>query len=73
MKRGPTQTLMAEDREIMDKLHHLQDIGVNVSACLTCAKKIGVDAILEKEGIEVIRWGKRLTELMQNHKHVLSV
>ncbi len=70
---GPTQSLLLSDEQVLQKIHHLQDIGVNITACLTCARKTGTENFLQKEGIEVIRWGKRLTELMQFRRHLLTV
>ncbi len=70
---GPTQTLILDDPNIRARVRELRELGIHVSACLTCADKMGLTGRLEQDGIEVVRWGKRLTELLQSRKHVLSV
>ena len=47
--------------------------GVEFSACIACAVNMGLKERLEAEGVEVIRWGQKLSELLQNKKAVLSV
>ena len=50
-----------------------QSVGVEFSACLTCALNLGTREALEDKGIEVIRWGEKLSHLMQEGEHVLSI
>ena len=35
------------------------------SACITCAKELGVEQALRDMGLEVISWGPPLTELLK--------
>jgi len=70
---GATQELVVSDAQIRDRLLALRELGVNISACLTCANKMGIREELEKYEIEIVRWGKRITDLMQAGKHLLSI
>ena len=70
---GATQKLLADDAELLARMHELQALGVVFSACLTCSNKLGLTEFLEGEGIETVRWGKKLTDLLQNGKHLLSI
>ena len=49
-----------------------RDAGVEFSACISCANNLQLTDELEKAGFEVIRWGQKLSLLLQNGKHVLS-
>ena len=43
------------------------------TACASSANNLGTAQALEADGIEVIRWGQKLSLLMQNGKHVLTI
>ena len=46
---------------------------VEFSACISCSNILGLTEALNKENIETIRWGQKLTLLMQNGRHVLTI
>ena len=50
-----------------------RDAGVEFSACSSCANNLQLTEALEAEGIEVIRWGQKLSLLLQNGKHVITL
>ena len=50
-----------------------RQVGVEFTACISCAINQGTLEALEADGIEVIRWGEKLSLLMQNDKHVLTI
>ena len=70
---GPTQTLLVEDEEVRAAMEDARGLGVEFSACLTCADKLGLTKELEDMGLEVVRWGKRLSGLLQSGAHVITV
>ena len=70
---GATQELFASDAAVRKRVAELRKLGVEFSACLTCSNKMGLTELLNQEGIETVRWGKRITDLMQNGKHLLSI
>lgn len=70
---GHPQTLVVENEAIALKLEIAQSVGVEFSACLTCVLNLGTREALEDKGIEVIRWGEKLSHLMQEGEHVLSI
>lgn len=69
---GSAQKLYLESESVRAKVALARQAGVEFSACLSCAVNLGITSDLEAEGIEVIRWGKKLTQLMQGGKHVLT-
>ena len=65
--------LFAESEAVRLKVRLASQAGAEFSACLSCAVNMGTKQALEEENIEVIRWGEKLSLLMQNGKHVLTV
>ena len=70
---GGSQKLVTENEAIRFEMQNARDVGVEFTACASCANNLGTAQALEADGIEVIRWGQKLSLLLQNGKHVLSV
>ena len=70
---GAAAGYVAEDSKIQERMLIARQAGVKFSACLSCANNLGVAKKLEALVIEVIRWGEKLSLLMQNDGHVLSI
>ena len=70
---GATQKLVLENKAVKLKMEIAEQAGVEFSACLTCAINLGTRKALEDRNIEVIRWGEKLTGIMQNGEHLLTV
>ena len=70
---GATQKLLLENEAVRLKMELAQQVGVEFSACISCAANLDIVEELERNGIEVIRWGEKTSLLMQNGKHLLTV
>jgi hypothetical protein len=70
---GSTAKLSAENENIREKLIIMQNDGVKISACKACADQLGVTEKLEDIGIEVIYWGKPLTEIIKSGKKLICI
>jgi hypothetical protein len=70
---GATAKLVAENTIIQDEMKPLQNIGVKFSACVVCARQLGVDSQLEALGVEVISWGPPLTEILKNNEKLITI
>lgn len=70
---GSTAKYVAEDEKIQERMKIATKAGVKFSACVSCANNLGVTKTLEDLDIEVIRWGEKLSKLMQNDEKVLSI
>ena len=70
---GATQPLLCEIEAVQAGMEAARAAGVEFSACLTCADILGTTDALRDMGIEVIRWGKKLSDLLQSGEHVLTV
>ena len=70
---GATQRLAVSNEAVRVKMDVARQAGVEFTACTSCAMNLGLAEKLEEDGIEVIRWGEKLSLLMQNGKSVLTV
>ena len=62
---GETARLAAADPAVRERIVLAMEQGVKFSACITCAKELGVEQALRDMGLEVISWGPPLTELLK--------
>ncbi len=70
---GATAKLLAENEIIQEEYHTAVKAGVKFSACISCARELGVADKLEELGVEIISWGGPLTEILQNGERLLTV
>ncbi len=70
---GPSAKLVVEDKDIQEKLKMVQQVGVKVLACISCASQFGVVDELRALGIEVEPMGEHLTELLKNNEKLLTI
>ena len=70
---GAPQLTIFENESVMMKLRLARNSGVEFSACISCARDLDVMDKLEAEGIEAVRWGQRLSLLLQNGKPVITI
>ena len=70
---GAPQKLALENGAVRAKMKIAEQAGVKFSACISCAANNGIADALAAEGIEIVRWGEKLSLLMQNDKHVLTI
>lgn len=70
---GASQKSLLENEAVRASKKLAEQAGVEFTACLSCAVNLGTLGDLEEEGLEVIRWGQKLSMLMQNGKPVLSI
>lgn len=70
---GETARLAAADPAVRERIVLSMEQGVKFSACITCAKELGVEQALRDMGLEVISWGPPLTELLKTRAPLLTV
>jgi hypothetical protein len=70
---GATARLVAENEIIQDEMKTAAQAGVKFTACIACARQLGVTEKLEALGVEVISWGPPLTDILRDHGHLLTV
>ena len=70
---GATAKLTAENPIVQEELKLMAHTGVKISACIACARQLGVEDDIKKLDSELKAWGEPLTELLQNNEKVLSI
>lgn len=70
---GATAKLVAENKNIQERITMAKHAGVKFSACISCALQLGVKEKLEELDIEVIPWGQPLTEIIQNDEKLITI
>ncbi len=69
---GDVQRLVTENEAVRLKMKLAEQAGVEFSACVSCSRNLGLTEKLEEMGIENVRWGERISLLMQEGRHLLS-
>lgn len=70
---GDTAALAVHDPSVKERITLAMEQGVQFSACITCARELGVEDALREMGLEVISWGPPLTELIKSRAPLLTV
>jgi hypothetical protein len=70
---GATAKLVAENLLMQENIKMALHAGVHISACKACAEQLGVAEKLAELGIEVIYWGKGLTDILQGNERLITV
>jgi hypothetical protein len=70
---GATVQLTCENEEIQGKIKEALKVGVHITACKACADQLGLTEELESQGIEVIYWGKPLTDILKSEETLITI
>lgn len=70
---GDTAALAVRDPAVKERITLAMEQGVAFSACVTCARELGVEEQLREMGLEVISWGPPLTQLIKSRAPLLTV
>lgn len=70
---GPSTKETLVNEEVKAAISELLDLGVEVTACLSCAERYGIADDLRALGIDVKRMGPVLTEYLKNDIKVLTI
>jgi hypothetical protein len=62
---GPSDRLLAEDKELQARIQAMMADGVEVLACKACSDRLGVSEDLEALGVNVFYVGTALTEMLK--------
>jgi hypothetical protein len=70
---GPSQTLLASDGTVQNRVAEMREAGVRVVACRACAEDLGLADDLPALGCEVFFTGEFLTDWLKSGKRVLAL
>lgn len=62
---GPSAKLLAENEDLQKYIIKMMDEGIDVEACIACARMFGVDEDLKELGIDVKGMGTALTKYLK--------
>lgn len=70
---GAPAKYVVDDSKIQERIKIARQAGVEFSACISCANNLEITGELEELHIETIRWGEKLSNLLQNGEHVITI
>lgn len=70
---GGTAKLVAENKEIQERLLELISKGVKVEACIACATELGVAKELTELGLDLKPMGLPLTEIIKSGAKLITI
>jgi len=70
---GATAKLVAENDVIQERIKMAMQVGVKISACISCARELGVIEDLKNLGIEVKPWGEPLSEILKSNEKLITI
>ena len=69
---GPSEKLLAEDKELQNYLKKMLETGIVVEACKACSDMYGVSDQLEKLGVDVKFMGVPLTDYLKGDMKTIT-
>ena len=69
---GPSEKLLAEDKELQNYLKKMFDVGIQVEACKACSDMYGVSESLADLGVDVRYMGVPLTEYIKEDLKIIT-
>jgi len=69
---GPSAKLLSENKELQEQIKKMKEIGIELYACKWCADQYNVSFTLKKLGVEVIYYGKPLSEHLKSDWKVIT-
>jgi hypothetical protein len=70
---GATAKLAAENAQVQEAMKVAMNAGVKFTACIACARQLGVVERLEAQGVKVVGWGEPLTMLLKNNEKLITI
>ena len=70
---GASQSLVAQDKEVQEKIRKMIADGVEVIACQKCAENMGIVDALESCNMQVYYTGELLSSWIKNKDSIISV
>lgn len=63
---GPSQKLLADDKDVREKVKAMEADGIQVQVCFYCAEAFGLTEQLREQGFEVKPMGVPLTDILKS-------
>lgn len=69
---GPSAKLLAQNKELQERVKTVMQTGVKFNACVVCSDDYGVSDELSALGIELTHTGEMLTNALQSNYKVIT-
>lgn len=69
---GPAK-LVAESSTIQSLVKQGIEEGVTFSACKSCTDNLEVSEALQSLGVEIVYWGEKLTTILKQDEHLITI
>lgn len=63
---GPSERLLADDKDVREKVKAMEADGIKVQVCFYCAESYGLTEQLREQGFEVKPMGVPLTDILKS-------
>jgi hypothetical protein len=70
---GAPQRYVADDENIRLEMEIAKQAGVEFSACISCASRLNLTSELDELGIETVKWGEKLSDILKNKEALITV
>jgi hypothetical protein len=70
---GAPQKYVVDDESIRLEMAIAKQAGVEFSACVSCSGLLSLTSELDELGIEIVRWGERLSDILKNGEALITV
>lgn len=70
---GATTKLIAEDKQLQERILRMKQLGIRFSACVTCAEDLGVADKIGELGIDLVKWRMPLTDILKGNKKLITI
>ena len=70
---GATTKLLSESEELQQEMKEAVAYGVDFSGCIACAQELDVVEELTDLGVDLYKWGPKLTEIIKEKLPLITV
>jgi hypothetical protein len=72
---GPSAKLLAQNKELQDRVKSMQEAGIKFEACIVCTNRYGPEVTnkLRELGVDVRKMGAPLTKMLKDGWRVISL
>lgn len=70
---GASAQLVGTDKDVQEQVKKMQEAGVKVGACQSCAENFGVKDKIAELGIDLQFMGMPLTEILKKDEKLLTI
>ena len=70
---GATVKLLAENEELQREMDEARQYGVEFTGCIACAQELDIEEKVRELGVDLYKWGPKLTEIIKEGLPLITV